>query len=399
MLVKEAYVFVNLQGEDVVAGKVQHHRENRGLERFYFVYGQSYLKRTNAFSLDPRQLPLSTRTFILNALPLAIQDSGPDEFGRMLYARTIGEASSPLDYHIANGPFGVGALALSESLQLEERSLLVKFDALDDIAKALKMLAASKPLPERLENLLHPGSSLPGARPKALLIDDEGDQWIAKFGRDNDIFDIQIAEAAAMSAAQTCGIRVAEHRLEKIRGQTVYLTKRFDREQKIRHHFLSAYTLMGGANANTENYYQTYAYPRLAELTHRVSREPQEDCRELFKRMVFNALCANKDDHLKNHGFLMGIKNTYRLSPAYDIVPGAGAGDHAIGLGGQGAQATRENLLSKCAAFKLGKQEAEKIMHDIKPAVTQIVERAKNLGMKEGELAVLKARLEKVEAS
>lgn len=394
MLIREAYVFVNLEGVDVVAGKIQHHREAQGLDRFYFVYGQSYLKRENAFSIDPRELPLGTRTLVFQRLPLAIQDSGPDEFGRMLYARAHGQVVSPLDYHIANGPFGIGALALSETQQLQQRSLWVKFDALEDIAEALTLVAASKPLPQKLEQLLHPGSSLPGARPKALLIDDNGEQWIAKFGRDNDIFDIQIAEAAAMSAAADCGIRVAEHRLESVRGRTVYLTKRFDREARLRKHFLSAYTLMGADQVRADTYYSDFSYSRLAELTHRISCEPMGDCRELFLRMAFNALSGNKDDHLKNHGFLMLGQTRCRLSPAYDIVPGAAAGDHAIGLGVAGPQASSQNCLSKCAAYKLTLEEAQGQLDSVRAQVATIVPRCQALGMQTGDLDVLRNRLE-----
>jgi len=394
MLVREAYVFVNLQGQDVVAGKIQHHREARGLERFYFVYGQSYLARKEAFSIDPRQLPLRPTTFVFDALPLAIQDAGPDEFGRLIFAKTRGEAQSPLDYHLANGRFGIGALAFSEQQALKETSLLVRFDALEDIADALNRLAASKPLPAPLENLLHPGSSLPGARPKALLVDDTGEQWIAKFGRDNDIFDIQIAEAAAMTVAAGCGIRVADHKLERVNGQTVYLTKRFDREQQFRTHYLSAYTLLGADKVNRDNYFEKYSYPALAELSHRISSEPTADCHELFKRMLFNALCANKDDHLKNHGFLIAEKGLYRLSPAFDIVPGAGSGDHAIGMGVDGAAATRKNLLSRATAFKVSLDDAEQLIEEVQRDVRKLIPQALEYGMADGDAEILQQRME-----
>lgn len=394
MLIREAYVFINLDGEEVVAGKLQHHRESRGLERFYFVYAQSYLQREQAFSIDPRQLPLREETMVFDELPLAIQDAGPDDFGRLLYERTVGQAQSPLDYQIANSTFGIGALALGISLELPKQSLLIHFDDLEEISDALNLLEQSRPIPEHLENLLHPGSSLPGARPKALLLDEEGNQWIAKFSRENDVFDIQIAETAAMSAAACCGIYVAEHKLLRVANRNVYLSKRFDRQGKLRKHFLSAYTLMGGNKAKSFRYYEDFSYPRLAELCHRVSRLPSEDCQELFSRMLFNALCANKDDHLKNHGFLMTKMPHYCLSPAYDLVPGAGAGEHAIGLGIDGPVATRKNTFSRLEAFKLDTQAALACLEKVAAAVDSIVTRAKDYGLAEEELRVLQQRLQ-----
>jgi len=119
------------------------------------------------------------------------------------------------------------------------------------------------------------------------------------------VFDMQIAEAAAMSAAAGCGIRVAEHKLLRVANRNIYLTKRFDRDGQLRKHFLSAYTLMGGNKARSFRFYEDFSYSRLAELCHRVSQLPSRDCQELFSRMLFNALSGNKDDHLKNHGFLM----------------------------------------------------------------------------------------------
>lgn len=385
-MLRDAYVFLNLEGVDVPAGRIQHFRESHG-DRYYFRYGKSFLNRSGAFSIDPRQLPLSDGVSVHESVPLALQDSGPDDFGRYLYERLHGAPpESPLDYLIDNGSAGIGALSLSTSLDGPQHSKLVTMTDLEELAEAFRALSTRKPLSPNMRTLLQPGTSLPGARPKALLRDENGDEWIVKFTRDNDIFNIPIAEYAAMTAASD-HLNVAETRLETIGEHNLFLVKRFDREGEHRRHFLSAYTLMGANRFNPTRFFTDFGYPSIAQLLKQVSSEPHDDRRELFRRMVANVMLGNRDDHLKNHGFLKdGHGPRYRLSPAYDVVPAASGDMHAIGIGGGSPQASLNNIMADHQAFGIERQEALDTVQEMSDLNSKILHLAADSGMPRAEL-------------
>lgn len=389
MLVKEAYVFVSINGDEVLAGRLQHVREARG-ERYFFAYGRSYLARRDAYSIDPRQLPLAEGVKVFSALPLAFQDAGPDGYGRYLYEIFHGRRpDSPLDYLVDTGNASIGALSFSADQAGPDSSRLVEITNLEALAEAISRLEAKKPVSEPMRRLLQPGSSLPGARPKALVIDEEGEQWIAKFSRPNDLFDIPIAEYASMTAASSM-IDTAMVRLERIGAHNVFLTKRFDREHSVRHHFLSAYTLLGADQVTPDTFYRSFGYPAIAQLTKAVSERPRQDAQELYRRMVVNVMLGNRDDHLKNHGFLkVQGKNFYRLSPAYDIVPAAGGATHAIGLNSTTAIPTLSVLLETAPHFGVDSDEVIPILEKASALVEALLDRANEAGMGAEELRLL----------
>jgi serine/threonine-protein kinase HipA len=388
-MLRDAYVFVNIDGIEVPAARIQHRREKGG-DRFYFVYAKSYLARKDAFSIDPRQLPIGDQVKLLNALPLALEDNGPDAFGRHLYEQLHGGVpESPLDYLLDNGLHGIGGLALSSSLSPPTKSLLPTLESLDELSEAYASLAGKRKLSPKMATLLNAGTSLPGARPKALL-EEGGEQWIVKFNKPEDAFNIAIAEHATMACAAN-QFRCAQSRVENIDGNYIYLTKRFDRDNLKRTHFLSAYTLMGANNVREETFHSDYGYPAMAQLIKQVSSEPVADRKELYTRMVLNVLVGNRDDHLKNHGFLkLAGVSRYRLSPAYDIVPAAYGSVQAIGVGSYGATATMENMLSCSNMFGVEPTEAHQVFSDVSETVMDIVRMADDLGMSEDELSLMK---------
>jgi serine/threonine-protein kinase HipA len=389
MLIKDAYVFINIDGEDVLAGRVQHVRESRG-ERYFFAYGRSFLTRDDAFSIDPRQLPLSEGVKVFEALPLAFQDAGPDDYGRYLYEVFHGRRpDSPLDFLVDNGNASIGALSFSTHQRGPELSGAVAATSLEALAVAIGRLEAKKPVDDAMRRLIEPGTSLPGARPKALVVDGEGEQWIAKFSRPNDLFNIPIAEFAAMTAAAEM-IDAAPVRLERVGNHTIFLTRRFDRNTRHRRHFLSAYTLLGADQVTPANFYQNFGYPAIAQLIKGISERPREDAQELYRRLALNVMLGNRDDHLKNHGFLkVHGKNLYRLSPAYDIVPGAGGTAHAIGLNSSTATATLPVLTETAAHFGIEPDEAERIIELGSSVVDKALSLAKKAGMNYNELRLL----------
>ena len=219
----------------------------------------------------------------------------------------------------------------------------------------MQELDTASDLPEEHRRFLLRGSSLGGARPKATTAMD-GKQWIAKFSRSGDHFPICRAEYATMMLASKVGLNVPPVRLKKVMEQDIYLIERFDRLSSGRIPFISGLTITGAHE--TESTRQSYR--NLADQLRLFGSKSKEDTRELWKRMVFNILCNNTDDHLRNHGFLWDGKG-WRLSPAYDIVPLPEVGTErilALGVGQEGRRATLRNALSDATGFGLTKAEA-----------------------------------------
>ena len=382
------YVYIYLQEGPVPAGLL----ETTGVGReatARFRYGRRFLQRKDRLAIDPVQLPLpepdSNRDYLTPegfVLFNGIRDAAPDGWGRHLMDRAAGARPlSEFDYLIATGDSRVGALAFGPDLSGPQR-IVPWGEELDgeelDLAGILEAVAEldrAEDLPLRHRRFLVRGSSLGGARPKANT-EYEGRQWIAKFSRAEDRFPICRAEYAAMTLAGSVGISVPAVRLEKILGQDVYLIERFDRLQGEREYkrlpFISGLTIIGAHESESAQ----QSYRRLADQLRLFGSDPVQDARELWQRMVFNILCNNNDDHLRNHGFLWNGRG-WRLSPAYDIVPFPQVGlrrDLAIGVGQWGRQATLQNALSDSASFGLPQGEAVKIAREMQQAVKAIWE-------------------------
>jgi serine/threonine-protein kinase HipA len=275
-------------------------------------------------------------------------------------------ALTEFDYLVATGEDRVGALAFGPDVSGprrirpwgEERLAGEKFD-LAGMLEAVRDVDTADDLPRKHGRFLSRGSSLGGARPKATT-EDGGKQWIAKFGRADDRYPICRAEYITMKLAGQVGINVPAVRIEIILGQDIYLVERFDRvptgKDYRRLPFISGLTIIGAHESESTQ----QSYRRLAEQLRLFGSAPVHDAKELWRRMVFNILCNNTDDHLRNHGFLWDGKG-WRLSPAYDIVPFPSVSldrDLAIGVGRDGRRATLNNALSDVASFGLSRTEA-----------------------------------------
>ena len=277
-----------------------------------------------------------------------------------------GRALSEFDYLVATGDARVGALAFGPDLSgpkrivpWEEQNLDGENLELKGMLEAVQEVDSADDLPRRHGRFLARGSSLGGARPKAST-EYNGKQWIAKFGRADDHFPMCRAEFATMTLAKRAGISAPLLRLEKVLGQDVYLIERFDRIPNgatyRRVPFISGLTITGAHESESSR----QSYRRLAEQLRLFGSDPLTDAKELWQRMVFNILCNNNDDHLRNHGFLWNGKG-WRLSPAYDILPYPQVSldrDLAIGVGRDGRRATLKNALSDIASFGLSRSQA-----------------------------------------
>lgn len=378
------YVYIYLKEGAVPAGLLEMTGEGQGATAS-FRYGRRYLQREDRVAIDPVQLPLheidTVRTYIAPegfAIFNGIRDASPDGWGRHLMDRAAGaQILSEYDYLIATGEDRVGALAFGVDLSgpkritpwSEEKLAGENFD-LAAMLKAVQELDNPNDLPIEHRRFLLRGSSLGGARPKATTTKDHY-QWIAKFGRAEDHYPICRTEYATMKLAASVGLKVPPVCLEKILGQDIYLIRRFDRIPENgdfkRVPFISGLTITGVHESESSG----QSYTRLAEQLRLYGSNPKEDTRELWKRMIFNILCNNTDDHLRNHGFLWDGRG-WRLSPAYDIVPIPQIGlerDLAIGVGKYGRQATLMNALSDAASFGLSPDEATHLAFTIQQKV------------------------------
>jgi serine/threonine-protein kinase HipA len=380
----EAYVYVYLEEGPVPAGVLETIGSGREAAA-RFRYGRRYLQRKDRLAIDPIQLPLpdadpdrhyvTPEDFVLFN---GIRDAAPDGWGRHLMDRAAGAVPlSEFDYLVATGDARVGALAFGPDLSgpkrivpWTEQNLHGEELDLKGMLEAVQDVDTADDLPRKHGRFLARGSSLGGARPKATT-EYGGKQWIAKFGRADDHFPMCRTEYATMNLAQVVGINVPPVRIEKVLGQDIYLIERFDRIPNgttyRRLPFISGLTITGAHESESSQ----QSYRRLAEQLRLFGSDPGKDSKDLWRRMLFNILCNNTDDHLRNHGFLWDGKG-WRLSPAYDIVPYPQVSlerDLAIGVGSNGRQATLKNALSEAASFGFSKSEAIALALDIQKTV------------------------------
>jgi serine/threonine-protein kinase HipA len=186
---------------------------------------------------------------------------------------------------------------------------------LPELLSAADHVVEDKDTEEDLRLLLGPGSSLGGARPKASVIEKDGQLAIAKFPRRDDEFNTVAWEAVALALAAKAGIPVPESRVETVSNKPVILLRRFDRVGPQRIPFLSAMSMLGAKDRDTRSYLE------IVDSLRQHGAAPKEDMQDLWRRIVFNILISNTDDHLRNHGFLYAGQAGWRLSPAYDLNP------------------------------------------------------------------------------
>lgn len=324
--VTEAFVWVWLPNAltPVIAGKLTKHDE-----RYFFSYGQSYLKRDDAIALYVPELPLMPGTLPIPeglTMPSCIRDASPDAWGRKIIEKRMLKAgvkdqivqSNEITYLLESGSDRIGALDFgTSSTSYQPRT--APQASLDELHRAVELTAQGLPVPDALYHALNHGTSIGGARPKALL-DAENKKYIAKFALSSDGYNIIKAEFVAMRLALACGLCAAPVKLTEANGKDVLLIERFDREGAEggfhRKAIVSALTLLG-----LDEMMARYAsYQTFADIIRHRFTEPKATLRELFARISFNILCGNTDDHARNHAaFWDG--HALSLTPAYDICP------------------------------------------------------------------------------
>ncbi len=361
---EQAFVWVWLPNTDepVVAGRI---RQQGNLH--HFTYGRSYRERDDAIAFSPFELPLQAGTFQpegLNTLHSCLRDAAPDAWGRRVVAYRFPDfMPGELDYLLLSGSDRIGALDFQLS-NTEYQPRHVEQTKLQDLLQAADLVDRRKPLPADLDMALLHGTSVGGARPKA-LVHDHGRAYIAKFSSSTDSYDIVKAEYIAMQLAAKAGLRVADTRLVSVAGKDVLLVERFDRSYQAdsiqRCMLLSGLSLLG-LNEMEARY---ASYRDLADLIRKAFAEPVRELHQLYARLVFNVLVGNTDDHARNHSAFWDGQDL-ALTPAYDLCPQMRSGREAaqaMQIGGaQGNLSTLANVLSVCGAFMLSEAEARALI-------------------------------------
>jgi serine/threonine-protein kinase HipA len=370
----ECFVYITLPGQTVpvIAGKFTVTVDRSGITAGRFRYGKSYLARQDRVAIDPVELTLSDRTYrttIMKGVFGVLRDAGPDYWGRRVIERHAGVAElSEIDYLLYGPDDRAGALGFgpgpepvfpkhSYNQTIALKKLQTIADAIINEEEIQNDVAAA-----RIDEFMLIGTSMGGARPKAVVEDEDG-LWLAKFNRPDDRWNCARVEHAMLALARECGVNAAKTKIAAVAGRDVLLVKRFDRLRTDagyqRSRMVSGLTLLRAEDTLRDR--EKWSYPLLVEEVRRVSSSPKDDARELFSRMCFNAMISNTDDHPRNHA-MIAWEDKWVLSPAYDLMPSTPVSsehrDLALICGDAGRFANAGNLLSQCARFFLTKEEA-----------------------------------------
>ncbi len=381
---QEAFVWIWLpeKTRPVVAGRLEAAEGN-----ILFNYGKSYLERINdknpAISIYEPELPLKTGVLALLdglSMPGCIRDAAPDAWGRrVIINKKLGVRGTDTDtddlgeltYLLESGSDRIGALDFQRSpTEYVPRS--ANNVSLVELLESAERVENGIPLTPDLDQALFHGSSVGGARPKA-LVEDQGIKYIAKFSSSTDLYSVVKAEYIAMRLAALAGLDVASVKMTRAANKDVLLIKRFDRvpngKSWSRKSMVSALTMFGLSDMTAR-----YAsYEDFAEIIRHRFTEPKKTLKELFSRLVFNILSGNTDDHARNHAAFWNGKDL-TLTPAYDICPQGRTGNEAsqaMKISG-GNNLSRLKFCSEAAHhFLISQEDAAVIFEHIETIIHQ----------------------------
>jgi serine/threonine-protein kinase HipA len=327
-----------------------------------------------------------------------MSDCAPDGWGRRLVRRAESQRArdagtqqrglTEVDFLLgARDDLRQGALRFRE--HDGDRYLAVDTDGVPHLLGLARLLNAAEelerdePSGEDLRLLLHGGSSLGGARPKAHVLDTEGRLAIAKFpSPQGDAWDVIRWEAVALTLAADAGITVPEHKLHVIENRPVLVLRRFDRDRSGRVGYLSAMSMLQANDGEQASYLE------IAQVLEERSSEASADLRELWRRIVFTVLISNTDDHLRNHGFLRKSTAGWSLAPAFDLNPDP-EGAHrqlATAIDENNARASIATALEVAEEFRLSESQARDILKEVSDATARWRDVARAMGLGDSEI-------------
>jgi serine/threonine-protein kinase HipA len=358
-------------------------------------YAESWLQGGFPLSED---VPLLDQEFIpteKSAAAGAVDDARPDRWGERVI-RFIDKPArlSLLEYLYFAGDDRFGALGVSTSADEYLPRRLGPLPTLSDadrIHELVGRVLANEPVPQAQRRLISPGATMGGARPKA-LVEVSGEQWVIKFA-DGEPTDTPLIEHATMTLAASARIRVATTRPIRLTHGHAVAIQRFDRHRGTRFHALSAAVALRAAG-------ERFGYPELAQLLRRRGATARDrhigQMRELFRRMVFNILMDNTDDHEKNHALIVTDANQYELSPAYDVLPtGQALGFQQMRVGELEADSTLQNALSMAQLFSLDSDAALREVRAVAKVVDGWKEHFRQCGVTASDVKLLAEQIDR----
>ena len=341
-----------------------------------FAYAGSWLRDRAPFPLDPR-LPLLDGDIYLreSRIPPSLNDTSPDAWGELLLTRRAGRHLSAWDLLVAvSDETRMGALRLCRSLGgpfIDDGDTAVpptaELHALQAAARAVEADPDAPMTDPNIAILVAPGSSLGGARPKANFRDVDGSLWIAKFPSRGDRQDVGAWEHVYANLARAAGVKVSDTDLLSIGGRArTFITRRFDRTSEgDRRLFASAMTLADMDDGDPAG----YADVARAINLHVAPDMVRDDLAQLFRRLLFNVVAGNRDDHLRNHGFLRA-PDGWRLAPAFDMNPAREAREHSLSLDGRTIAPDIVAALATHRLYGLSEAEALVVLREVTDVAT-----------------------------
>lgn len=403
--VDKIYVYENWKGVHPGEIGTLYIDGGKGKEVVSFEYDEEWLSDLgNSFVFDPDLSLYEGRQYVPLDKPMfgVFADSCPDRWGRLLMKRREAiqakrENRKPRRLTDVDFLLGVydetrmGALrfAVSEDgpFVADDKELAAPpWTTLRELEAASLAFEHDDGLDEKwLRQLLAPGSSLGGARPKASVVAPDGSLWMAKFPSRQDDMNVGAWEMVVHDLAVLCGLHVPEAKLESFsRSGSTFLTKRFDREGGQRIHFASAMTLLGkkdGADAADGS-----SYLDIASFIRQYGAAPKKDLQELWRRIVFNMAVSNTDDHLRNHGFVLSGEG-WKLSPVYDVNPNADGDTLSLNVDNNSSLIDFTLALSVSKMYDVSREQAEKVLDEIKGTVESNWKKlAQKYGLHRGEI-------------
>lgn len=372
-------VYIDWDGDTVFVGRLWA-RSKGNRQTASFEYAADWIGRDHSFGLAP-DLPLTSNRFHTEGLFNAFTDPAPDRWGRNLLARRERKLAQTekrplrtlldIDYlTLVEDINRLGALRFAES---GTRDFLATTDRpipplirLGQLLSAATRVITDKESDDDLRLLLAPGASLGGARPKAAVLDNSGHLMIAKFPSPTDDWPVPRWEAVAMELARAAGIHVPAAELHDVLGRPIFVMQRFDRDEAGRRvPFISALTALGAKDGDTRSYIE------LVDVLRQDGALPEADAAEIWRRMVFNILISNTDDHLRNHGYLRDPAG-WRLAPAYDLNPmpvDVKPRHHALTLDESDDASSIDTAFSVAPYFGLKLADARRVAAEVGAAV------------------------------
>lgn len=391
----------------------------RGKEVFSFEYNEKWIASSGqALFLDPHLNLYKGKQF----LPEEQQnfgiflDSSPDRWGRLLMRRretwsakkeerperTLFESDFLLGVFDGNRMGGL-RFKLEEDgdfLNNQKQMAAPPWTSIRDLEYASIQLEREDIVNDPayakwLSMLIDPGASLGGARPKASVTDENGNLWIAKFPSTKDDKDAGAWEMVLNQLASNCGIQVSEAKIQQFSSkQHTFMTKRFDRIQQHRIHFASAMTLLGLQDG--VDYLDGISYLDLAGFIIQHSTSVKEDLEQLWRRILFNVLVSNTDDHLRNHGFIL-TNQGWRLSPAYDMNPNEIGNGLTLNISENSNELDISVVMYTASYYQVKVDKANRILKEMQKEIANWRAIAKKFGISNSEIELTKRAFRLVE--